>query len=66
MMANGFKVNECDKCIYAKEMKMAVILCLYVEDMLIVRCDDNMVRFINNMQNSSFEMKDMSLIDVIY
>ena len=36
MMANGFKINECDKCVYVKETKIGnVILCLYVDDILL-------------------------------
>ena len=35
MLANGFKINECDKCVYIKNvMNHEVIVCLYVDDML--------------------------------
>ena len=37
MLANGVKINECDKCIYIKNvMNHEVIVCLYVDDMLIM------------------------------
>ena len=37
MLANGFKINECDKCVYIKNvMNHEVIVCLYVDDMLIM------------------------------
>lgn len=42
----------------SKRQKMSVILCLYVNDMLIVGNDDKMVRFTKNMLKSSFDMKD--------
>ncbi|KAJ9536093.1 hypothetical protein OSB04_un000731 [Centaurea solstitialis] len=42
-----------------------VILCLYVDDMLIIGSDDKMIRSTNDMLKSKFDMKDMSLSDVI-
>lgn len=55
----SFKINEFHKCIDVKETKNDyVILCLYVNDMLIVGNDDKMVRFTKNMLKSSFDMKD--------
>ena len=36
MIENGYKSNECDKCIYSKSWNnLHVIISLYVEDMLI-------------------------------
>ena len=36
MLTSGFKINESDKCIYSKYTSgKAVIICLYVDDMLI-------------------------------
>ena len=36
-MSNGFTINECDKCVYVKETNNGyVIVCLYVDDMLIL------------------------------
>ena len=35
ILSNGFKINECDKCVYIKTtQKGYVIVCLYVDDML--------------------------------
>ena len=42
-----------------------VIVCLYVDDMLIVGSDDKMITSTKNMLNSRFDMKDMGLADVI-
>ena len=43
MLPNGFRINECDKCKYAKDTDRGyVILCLYVDDILIVGSNDEM------------------------
>ena len=66
MLANVFKINECDKCIYVKDtVNDYVILCLYVDDMLIVGSDDEMVKSTKAMLSTRFDMKDMGLADVI-
>ncbi|KAH9750232.1 hypothetical protein KPL71_013800 [Citrus sinensis] len=66
MITSGFKINECDKCVYVKETENGyVILCLYVDDMLIVGSDDDMIKSTKNMLKSKFDMKDMSLANVI-
>ena len=66
MITNGFKINECDKCVYIKETTNGyVILCLYVDDILIVGSDDKMIKSTKNMLNSRFDMKDMGTADVI-
>lgn len=37
LLAQGFNINECDKCVYIKVMKnLCVIVCLYVDDMFIL------------------------------
>ena len=48
-----------------KTMKMAVILCLYVDDMLIIGSNDMMIKSTKDMLRSKFDMKDMGLADVI-
>ena len=66
VLANGFKINECDKCIYIKNtVNGYVILCLYVDDMLIVGSDDEMIKSTKAMLSTRFDMKDMGLADVI-
>ena len=50
MITNGFRINECDKCIYIKNTKNGyVLLCLYVNDILIVGCDNKMIKSTKNM-----------------
>ncbi|GKA93173.1 retrovirus-related pol polyprotein from transposon TNT 1-94 [Tanacetum coccineum] len=66
MLESGFKINECDKCVYVKDTSAGyVILCLYVDDMLIVGSNDKMIRSTKDMLKSKFDMKDMGLADVI-
>ena len=48
-----------------KKQKMTVILCLYVDDMLIVGSDNDMIKSIKNMLKSKFDMKNIGLADVI-
>ena len=66
MLSHGFKINECDKCVYVKDDEHGyVIICLYVDDMLIVSSDDKMITSTKNMLNSRFDKKNMGLADVI-
>ena len=66
MLANNFKINECDKCVYVKDTKNDyVILCLYIDDMLIIGNDDKIVKSTKTMLSIRFDMKDMGLVDVI-
>ena len=59
-------MNECDKCVYIEDVEHGyVIVCLYVDDMLIVSSDDKMITSTKNMLNSRFDIKDMGLADVI-
>lgn len=66
MIGNGFKINECDKCVYVKNTNGGyVILCLYVDDMLIIGSNDKMVQSTKDMLKARFDMKDMGLVDTI-
>ena len=66
MLSRGFKINECDKCVYVKDDEHGyVIVCLYVDDMLIVGNDDKMITSTKNMLNSRFDMKDMGFSNII-
>ena len=42
-----------------------VIICLYVNYMLIIGNDDKMITSTKNLLNSRFDMKDLGLVDVI-
>ena len=66
LITNGFKINECDKCVYVKNTdKGYVIICFNVDDMLIIRSSQNMINSNKQMLNKIFDMKDMGGADVI-
>ena len=66
MLSNGFKINECDKCVYIKDTpNQEVILCLYVDDMLIMSKDIANIKATKRMLASKFDMKDLGVVDVI-
>ena len=52
IMSHGFKINESDKCVYIKDTKHGyVIICLYIDAMIIVGNDDKMIISTKNMLN---------------
>ncbi len=60
------KSHESDKCVYVKSTADGyVILCLYVDDILIIGSNNEMVKQTKNMLNSRFDMKDMDQENVI-
>ncbi|KAK6140518.1 hypothetical protein DH2020_025748 [Rehmannia glutinosa] len=66
MKSNGFKINECDKCVYIKSTTNDyVIVYLYVDDMLIMGSSNDLIINTKNMLKKNFDMKDMGLSDVI-
>ena len=66
MLSNGFKINECDKCVYVRQTHNAyVIVCLYVDDMLIMGSNHEIIMNTKGMLKKNFDMKDMGLADVI-
>ncbi|CAM8925854.1 unnamed protein product [Rhodiola kirilowii] len=67
ILSSGFKLNQSDKCIYSKvdNSGNGVIICLYVDDMLIFGTDQKQVDLTKDFLSSSFAMKDMGEADVI-
>ncbi|CAM8893273.1 unnamed protein product [Rhodiola kirilowii] len=67
ILSSGFKLNQADKCIYSKfdNSGNGVIICLYVDDMLIFGTDKKQVDLTKDFLSSSFSMKDMGEADVI-
>ena len=66
MMTNGFKINECDKCVYVKNTERGfVIICLYVDDILIMGNYKEIIKTTKEMLNNQFHMKDLGVADVI-
>ena len=53
MMSNGFRINECDKCVYVKDTTNDyVIVCLYVDDMLIIGSNNDIIEAAKRMLTS--------------
>lgn len=66
MLPNGFKINECDKCVYFKRTyNDYIIVCLYVDDMLIMENNPNIISSTKEMLIKHFDMKGMGIVDVI-
>ena len=66
MLASGFKINECDKCVYIKNTPgHEVIVCLYVDDMFIMSKNMADINATKRMLASKFDMKDLGVADVI-
>ncbi|KAA0060459.1 hypothetical protein IC582_014232 [Cucumis melo] len=66
LMSKGFKVNESDKCIYYKtEGRLCIIICLYVDDMLIFGSNLHVINDVKSMLSVNFDMKDLGEADVI-
>nr|AAP44618.1 putative polyprotein [Oryza sativa Japonica Group] len=63
----GFVVNEVDKCVYYRYGGgEGVILCLYVDDILIFGTSLNVIEEVKYFLSKSFEMKDLGEVDVIF
>ena len=66
LISNGFVVNESDRCVYNKfSGDSGVIICLYVDDMLILGTDMDVVKSTKDLLSSNFDMKDLGEADVI-
>ncbi|GJR34106.1 zinc finger, CCHC-type containing protein [Tanacetum coccineum] len=67
VLSSGFLLNQSDKCVYSKidDSGKGVIICLYVDDMLIFGTDQNQVDKTKKFLSSKFSMKYMGEADVI-
>ncbi|GJW62729.1 zinc finger, CCHC-type containing protein, partial [Tanacetum coccineum] len=67
VLSNRYLLNQADKCVYSKfdESSKGVIICLYVDDMLIFGADQVQVDLTEEFLSSRFSMKDMGEADVI-
>ena len=66
MMSNGFRINECDKCVYIKDTANGyVIVCFYVDDMLIIGSNNDIIKATKRMLTNEFNMKDLGVANVI-
>jgi hypothetical protein len=62
----GFVVNEADKCVYYWYGRgKGVILCLYVDDILILGTSLDVIKETKDFLSNNFDMKDLGEADVI-
>nr|GEV74294.1 hypothetical protein [Tanacetum cinerariifolium] len=67
VLSNGYLLNQADKCVYSNfdESGKGVIICLYVDDMLILGTGKVQVDLTKEFLRSKFSVKDMGGADVI-
>ncbi|GKA26984.1 zinc finger, CCHC-type containing protein [Tanacetum coccineum] len=67
ILSSGYLLNQAKKCAYSKfdESGKGVIICLYVDDMLIFSTNQVQVDLAKELLSSRFSMKDMGEVDVI-
>ena len=67
MLMDGYKVNDSDKCIYSKfdDNLNGVIVCLYVDDMLILGTNIDVINETKQFLSSKFDMKDLGEANLI-
>ena len=66
MLSNEFKINKVDICIYVKNIDKAyAIIYVYVDDMLVLGNNNYTIKFITKMLTNKFDLKDLSITDVI-
>ncbi|GJR58704.1 retrovirus-related pol polyprotein from transposon TNT 1-94 [Tanacetum coccineum] len=66
ILSNGFTHNSSDRCIYSNFIKdYGVILCLYVDDILIVGTNMKGINETKQFFSSCFQMKNMNEVDTI-
>jgi hypothetical protein len=66
MKSAGFVANEADKCVYYRfGGGEGVILCLYVDDILIFGTNLNVIEEVKDFLSKNFDMKDLRVVDVI-
>ena len=65
-MEYGFMVNEFDKCVYSQKMDdFFVILCFYVDAILIFGCKLEMIFEVIEYLSRNFDMKNLGEADMI-
>ncbi|GJY08183.1 zinc finger, CCHC-type containing protein [Tanacetum coccineum] len=67
VLSNGYLLKQANKCVYSKfdETGKGVIICLYVDDMLIFGTDQVQVNLTKEFLSSRFFMKDMGEANII-
>lgn len=64
MLSSGFNIN---KCIYVKKKTntIYVIVCLYVDNMLVLGSNADIIKITKKILTNKFDMKNINVIDVI-
>ncbi|GAA0141146.1 transmembrane signal receptor [Lithospermum erythrorhizon] len=66
LVRNGYTVNNSDSCMYSEVFRSdCVIICLYVDDMLILGNTLDVVNKTRELLSSNIEMQDLGEADVI-
>ena len=66
MIKDGFTINEYDNCIYTKTVGNAcIIIYLYVDDMLILETNVEVIKSTKGILSKNIDMKDMGVADII-
>lgn len=66
MIKNGFTINDWDKCVYSKKFRESCILvCRYVNNMLILGTNIEIINKTKKMFTNNFDMKDIGEADLI-
>jgi hypothetical protein len=66
LISAGFSINEADRCVYYRHGGgQGVILCLYVDDILIFGTSLDVINEVKTFLCQSFNMKDIDDADVI-
>ncbi|RVW46260.1 hypothetical protein CK203_096223 [Vitis vinifera] len=67
LVTNGYSINDVDKCIYSKyEDNICVVICLYVDDMLIFGTSLEVLCETKKFLGSKFDMKDLGEAEIIW
>jgi len=65
-LLNEFKINKVDKCVYVKNTyKGYVIVCLYIDDILILGNNDHIIKSTKKILTNKFDMKNLGVADII-
>ena len=66
LISAGFCVNEADKCVYYRfSGTVGVMLCLYVDDILLLGTNIDVINDVKSFLSKNFDMKDLGEADVI-
>ena len=65
-MGSEMCIRDSDKCVYTKIVGNAcIIVCLYVDDMMILGTNIEVIESTKRMLSNNFDMKDLGVADVI-